>query len=84
MPQVNARAMKQLSKHQVNKLTAKQLKEALPFEIVADGEVFAIVLPAKEYTKPKVPETKGKLTELPLSKQKQARGELAKNAFSPR
>lgn len=76
--------MKQFSKHQLNKMTASDIKEAVPFQLVSDGEVFAIVLPAKEFTKLKPPETKGKLTELPLSKQKQARGELAKNAFSPR
>ena len=55
--------MKQLSKHDVNKLTAKKIKEALPFELVSDGEVIALVCDVN----------KGKLTELPLSKGKQAK-----------
>lgn len=56
--------MKRISKHDVNKLTAKKIKEALPFELVSDGEVIAIVT---HYDV-----NKG-LTELPLSKNKQAK-----------
>jgi len=35
--------MKQLSKHDVNKLTTKALTEQLPFQITNDGEVIALV-----------------------------------------
>lgn len=31
--------MNSISKHDVNKLTVAELKELLPFEVVADGEV---------------------------------------------
>ena len=31
--------MRRLSKHDVNKLSVAKLKEMLPFEVVADGEV---------------------------------------------
>jgi hypothetical protein len=81
MPETYEREMKQLTKHDVNKLTAKQLKEKIPFQIVSDGEVIAVVLPMKDYSKPQLPETpsKGKLAELPLSKQRQARCELSRN-----
>lgn len=37
--------MKQIGKHDVNKLTAQDLKDKLPFELVSDGEVIAVVLP---------------------------------------
>jgi hypothetical protein len=80
--------MKQLSKHQVNKLTAKELEAKLPFQIVADGKVFAVVLPAKDITKldshPKHNVTEvspllkkvSDLKELPLSKKRQAENRL--------
>lgn len=80
--------MKQLSKHQVNKLTAKELQKLLPFQILSDGEVIAVVLPVTDVTllKKKSPKDKHRTVkvtplikqqkELPLSKQKQARGEL--------
>ena len=76
--------MKQLTKHNVNKLTAKEIEERLPFQLVSDGRVFAVVLPMKDVTKTKsrpkhsanVSRTNG---ELPLSKQKQARCELPHN-----
>ena len=85
--------MKQLSKHQLNKMTASEIKEAVPFQLVSDGEVFAVVLAMTEASKIKpphkiaflAPEDKmPKLRELPLSKHKQAKGELSQNAFSPR
>ena len=41
--------MKQLSKHQVNKLTAKEIQKLLPFQILADGEVIAVVLPMQDF-----------------------------------
>jgi len=68
--------MKQFSKHDVNKLTAKELQDNLPFQILNDGEVIAVVLPMtdvnilKKKTKPD--------KELPLSKSRQARCELPK------
>jgi hypothetical protein len=71
--------MKQLSKHELNRLTVKELKEKIPFHIMADGEVFAIVLPAKEVSEPQFPKRKGKLSELPLSKKRQAENRLPKN-----
>ena len=74
--------MKQLSKHQVNKLTVKELEAKLPFQIVADGKVFAVVLPAKEFSKPQLPETKGKLQELPLSKKRQVEHQVPKTYWN--
>ena len=73
--------MKQLTKHAVNKLTAKELVKKLPFQILSDGEVIAVVLPMKDITQSTLPEPrkKGKIVELPLSKQKQARCELSRN-----
>ena len=35
--------MRQLSKHDVNKLTVSELKELLPFELMSDGEAIALV-----------------------------------------
>lgn len=77
--------MKQLTKHNVNKLTAKELEERLPFQLVADGRVFAVVLPMKDVTKTKSHPKHSAVDqsdikrELPLSKQKQARCELSHN-----
>jgi len=83
--------MKQLSKHQVNKLTAKELQEKLPFQILADGEVIAVVLPVTDVNLLKKKSTKDKRRtvkvtplikrqkELPLSKARQARCELSRN-----
>ena len=34
--------MKQITKHDVNKLSVAKLKEMLPFEVVADGEVIFV------------------------------------------
>ena len=73
--------MKQLSKHDLNKLTAKELKERLPFQITVDNEVIAVVLPMEDISKFELPETpsKGKLEELPLSKSRQAHNLLPRN-----
>jgi hypothetical protein len=73
--------MKQLSKHELNRLTAKELKEKIPFQVTVDNEVIAVVLPMKDLSKFKLPETpsKGKLQELPLSKHRQAQNLLPRN-----
>ena len=34
--------MRRISKHDVNKLSVAKLKEMLPFEVVADGEVIFV------------------------------------------
>ena len=34
--------MRQISKHDVNKLSVAKLKEMLPFEVIADGEVIFV------------------------------------------
>ena len=34
--------MKQITKHDVNKLSVAKLKEMLPFEVVADGEIIFV------------------------------------------
>jgi len=34
--------MRRISKHDVNKLSAAKLKEMLPFEVIADGEVIFV------------------------------------------
>lgn len=63
--------MNRLSKHDVNKLTAQELKAKLPFEIVSDNEVIAAVIPAHDVNKLK---RKSEDTgELRFSKQRQAR-----------
>ena len=43
--------MRQITKHDVNKLTASQLKAKLPFQIVSDGEIIAVVLPIYDVNK---------------------------------
>lgn len=43
--------MRQISKHDVNKLTAREMKARLPFQVVSDGEVIAVVLPAYDVNK---------------------------------
>jgi len=86
--------MKQLSKHQVNKLTAKELQANLPFQILADGEVIAVVLPVTDVNLLKKKSTKDKRRtakvtplikrqkELLLSKARQARCELSRNPLT--
>jgi len=77
--------MNQLSKHDVNKLTAVELKAKLPFEMISDSEVIAVVLPAYDVNKaelaqfPIKPNTKtqyliGEDKELRFSKGKQVSG----------
>ena len=72
--------MERLTKHQVNKLTASELKKRLPFQLESDGEVFAVVLPMKDVSKmpsPEIPKLIDNVRELPLSKRKQAEGRLS-------
>jgi len=79
--------MNRLSKHDVNKLSIAKLREKLPFEVVADGEMVFVAygvnkLPSvplalphdvnRVKNKPKARHDVNKLTELPLSKKKQA------------
>lgn len=78
--------MKQLTKHDLNKLTAKELKDMLPFIITSDNEPIAAVIPVCDINKlqpklessPKLAHAEGKdvNNELPLSKHKQAQGRL--------
>ena len=83
--------MKQLTKHDVNRLTAKELRSRLPFEIVSDGKVIAAVIPVCDVNKLAYEQTQGQKPahdvnklehplehpgELPLSKRKQAQGRL--------
>ena len=56
--------MKQLSKHDVNRLSVSKLKSMLPFELTSDDEVIAQVIPVHDVNK---------LTELPFDKTKQAK-----------
>lgn len=68
--------MKQLTKHDVNKLTVAAIKEFLPAELVADGEVIAILISPHDVNKlegkSKASHDVHKLAELPFSKSKQA------------
>ena len=88
--------MRQLSKHDVNKLSVAKLQELVPFEITADGEAVLVVHDVNTVAsisprKQSVNRTgfrtmsseeghaikqrlEPKLTELPLSKKKQAAG----------
>ena len=72
--------MRQISKHDVNKLTAREMKARLPFQIVSDGEVIAVVLPAYDVNKlgqaTKANHDVNKASELKFSKAKQAAGKL--------
>lgn len=74
--------MRQISKHDVNKLTAKEMKAKLPFEIVSDGEIIAVVLAPylvnKLEQKVKASQDVNKANELKFSKARQASGSLAK------
>jgi len=82
--------MKQLNKHDVNKLTAVELKAKLPFEMISDSDVIAVVLPAYDVNKaefvqfPIKPNTKtryriGKANELRFSKSRQASALLSRS-----
>lgn len=76
--------MKRLSKHDLHKLTAKQLREKAPFVVVSDGEDIVAVVPISDIKKVQkshdvnreIPRLKENLRELPLSKHKQAQGKL--------
>ena len=47
--------MRQISKHDVNKLSVAKLKEMLPFEVVADGKVIFVACDVNKLNpKPKV------------------------------
>ena len=77
--------MKQLSKHDVNKLSIAKLLDLLPFQITNDGVPVAAVIPIHDVNiagkKPSrgydVNKAEKPLTELPLSKSRQARGVLS-------
>jgi len=63
--------MRRLSKHDVNKLSVAKLRDMMPFELVADGEVIALVHDVNKATK--ASHDVNKLEELPFSKGKQAK-----------
>ena len=44
--------MRQISKHDVNKLSVAKLKGMLPFEVVADGEVIFVACDVNKLNKP--------------------------------
>lgn len=87
--------MKRLSKHDLHKLTAKQLRDKAPFVVVSDGEDIVAVVPISDIKKVQkshdvnerrshdvnreIPRLKENLRELPLSKHKQAQGRLHEN-----
>ena len=70
--------MRQVSKHDVNRLSIAKLKEMLPFEVVADGEVVFVACDVNklEYDT-KAKHDVNKLGELRLSKTRQAQGRLS-------
>jgi len=72
--------MKQITKHDVNKLTAEELKARLPFQMVSDGEVIAVVLPAYDVNKlePPVKASHDVNKELRFSKVRQASGRMTR------
>jgi len=56
--------MKQITKHDVNKLSVAKLKEMLPFEVVADGEVIFVACDVNKLNpKPKATHDVNKLTD---------------------
>lgn len=66
--------MRQFSKHDVNKLTAKALTEYLPFQITNDGEVIAIIISPSDKAKYNGAQFVNK--ELRFSKANQAKGRM--------
>jgi len=73
--------VRQLTKHDVNKLSVAKLKELLPFEVVGDGEVAFVCHDVNNVeAKPKAKHDVNTMTELPLSKHKQAEGMTAQLA----
>ena len=72
--------MNTLTKYDVNKLTAKELKDRLPFLVSSDGETIAAVIPyVNKLEHEQTPKYKPShdVNELPLSKKKQAEGHMA-------
>ena len=70
--------MNQLTKHDVNKLSVAKLKEMLPFEVVADGEVVFVAYDVNRVNEvPKASHDVNRLRELPFSKARQAVGKLS-------
>ena len=84
--------MNRLNKHDVNKLDSNKLKAKMPFELTVDGEVIGIVYDVDNLPQVatasacdvdrvnqalKAKHDVDKLTELPLSKKRQAAGMLA-------
>ena len=73
--------MEQISKHDVNKLTASELKRKIPFQIISDGEVIAVCVSAYDVDKlgkkSKVRPDVNKADDLPFSKSRQAKGRLS-------
>jgi len=69
--------MKQITIRELRRLaSATSLREAMPCEITADGDVVGILIPATDYDVRQTTRTDtkcDKLTELPYSKTKQAR-----------
>ena len=72
--------MKRISKHDVNKLIASELKRKIPFQIISDGEVIAVCVSAYDVNKlgrkPKASPDVNKAGDLPFSKSRQAQGRL--------
>ena len=66
--------MRQFSKHDVNKLTAKALTEYLPFEITNEGQVIAVVISPSDKAKYNGSQSVNKL--LKFSKANQAKGRM--------
>ena len=75
--------MRQITKHDVNKLTASQLKAKLPFQIVSNDEVIAVVLPVHDVNKlnqkREAIHDVNKAKELRFSKSKQVSGKLSQS-----
>ena len=67
--------MKQLSKHDVNKLTASELVKEIPFELVSDGKVIAMVCDVNRLEKDS--KASHDVNRLKFSKDAQAKGRLS-------
>ena len=67
--------MKQISKHDVNKLSVIKLKEMLPFEVVADGEVVFVAYDVNRLES--TPKATHDVNRLRFSKDAQAKGRLS-------
>ena len=84
--------MQRVSKHDVNKLTTSEIRDRLPFILVSDGEDIALLSDVNRPVQPiasthdvnrlssdPVPshDVNKPMTELPLSKKRQASGRLS-------